>query len=301
MRIPMRDQADTAWSVSRMQAWQTCRYAYWLRYIARVAPSQNVSPERVHGRLVHAGLEAAFTAARFEPNGPGLPPMPPNQKMIIYRREARHGVMSALIHGAPVANRQRDAAWHEVARVLEMIPVPAPGAIILIERHFSIHPGEFLVNGVIDYGVRTGPHSAHLRDWKTGAIPKTPEELKRNIQLAIYAAAIAGWFQWLRTLTVGLYSTRSGREVITTIGNDVIAWALGQIETIAREERSVGQLVHDGAQTAREAYPINSGQHCVRCDFRSYCPIFAKAPLPVRDPERVEKDKQRVTHLLTRP
>lgn len=293
----MPEQAEApVWSVSKMQLWQQCRYAYWLRYIARVAPSQNVSPDRVHGRLVHAGLAAAFEAARSESR------VPPGQTMIVFRRQAHDEVMTCSVRGGRATERQRDLAWHEVAEVLERIPVPAPGAIVLIERPFTIQPGEFAINGVIDYGARTGRNSVHLRDWKTGDVPTDPEELKRNVQLAVYAAALPLLLaEWLRTLTVGLYNTRTGREVITTIGNDMIASALGQIETIARKERSVGQLVREGVKAPREVYPTRAGQHCTKCDFRSYCPLFAKATLPVRDPERVERDKQRVEHLLTRP
>jgi hypothetical protein len=239
-------------------------------------------------------LEAAFKAASREPRAAG-------HMMIVFRSAARRGIDTYHDKMGVITQQQRDEAWHEVASVLEGIPVPAPGAIVLIEQPFAIQPGEFVIKGKIDYGVRTSEDSMHLRDWKTGAIPQEPEELIGNVQLAVYAAVVASWFAWLRRLTVGLYSTRTGREVSTVIGNKVIMSVLGRIETIATEERSVGQLVQDGATTIAQAYPTTRGIHCASCDFRSYCPLFANADLPVINAGRVENDKKRVDHLLTRP
>lgn len=283
---------STEWSVTRMQYWKTCRYAYWLRYIARVASSQPTSRERVHGRLVHVGLAAALEAAKSESGTAG-------RMMIGFRRVAHESIMSYVDRDGEIRNRWREEAWSEVAMVLESMPVPGAGAIVAIEKPFSIRPGEFVIKGTIDYGARTGADSLHLRDWKTGAIPESPEALRRNIQLGIYALAVPHWFTWLRRLTVGLYSTRTGREVIGAIGNDVITWAVGRIETIAAEERSVGQLVQDGETSITSAYPVKPGSHCATCDFRSYCPLFAKADLPIRDAERVESGKAIIADLLT--
>lgn len=284
--------ARPAWSVTRVEYWKQCRYAYWLRYVVKVAPAQPVSRARAHGRLVHIGLAAAFEAARRDPT-PGM--------MIGFRAQAHEKIMATHDRDAVITQRQRDEAWHEVASVLETIPVPGRGAIVAIEQPFAFQPGEYVIKGTIDYGARTGVDSLHLRDWKTGAIPATPEELGGNVQLAVYSAAVALWLAWLRRLTVGLYSTRTGREVITTIGNSMIEHVLGRIETIANEERLVGQSVQTGAATIAESYPTNPGDHCATCDFRSYCPLFAKADLPVRNATLVAAGKQQVADLLTRP
>jgi RecB family exonuclease len=283
---------ETQWSVTRTEYWLACRYAYWLRYLAKVPASQPPSRARVHGRLVHVGLAAALEAARREPGTAG-------QMMIGFRALAHAAIMAYTGRGEQITNRSREDAWAEVAAVLETMPVPGRGAIVAIERQFSITPGEFTIGGVIDYAARTGRDSAHLRDWKTGSIPENPEELQRNIQLLLYALAVAHWFDWVRRLTVGLYSTRTGREVITTVGNNMITWAVGRIETIAAEERSVGQLVQQGEMSITSAYPVTKGMHCATCDFRSYCPLFAKADLPVVNAEQVEESKRRVARLLT--
>jgi hypothetical protein len=276
-----------AWSVSRAETW-SCRFRYWLHYEQHVQPSQRVDPQRLHGRLVHVGLAGAYQHAALG-NG-----WPAGTTMIAYAEHARTAI-NAYVDRDPITERQREAALAEVERVLRQLPIPAKGAILGVEMPFRMTVDRVTIDGVVDLILRTGIDTVHDRDWKTGAIP---DEIVLHPQMGTYHGATRQHFPWARQITVGLYSTRRLEETIGTFSQETADHVLGRLLSKHREVTETARLVRQQGVSILDAYPPRASAACTRCDYRSYCPLFARASLPVRDEAVVAAEKKRVDSLI---
>jgi RecB family exonuclease len=275
------------WSPSRSATWNTCRRLYWLRHIARVTPSQPVGSALMHGRLVHAGLQAAYEGARDE----GAAPDAMMSVFYPYANQAIHDYTDT----DPIHIRARRDAASEVSALLEALPVPAPGAILGVELPFEIVVDGVSIKGVIDLALLTSAFSVHIRDWKTGELPA---DIEVNPQLGTYHREARARWSFATKITVGLYNTRQRRELPGQFSLDTEAFVLDRLVSHYRDMAAVHEAARHGRRSIQDSYPPQSGSHCSRCDCRSYCPLFAGASLPVRDEAVVRQEKERIDSLI---
>lgn len=276
------------WSPTRAESWRACRFRYWLRYEQHVQPSQVVDPQRMHGRLVHAGLAGAYQRAAIA-DGWTI-----GAWMIEFAEDARAAIMGYTDRD-PITERQRETALAETERVLRQLPIPAPGAILGVETPFEMTIDGVTIDGVIDLMLRTGQTTIHDRDWKTGTIPET---ITLHPQMGTYSAATARLFPWARTVTVGLFSTRHLQETLGEFSAETIRYVLDGLLRKHHEAVEMARLVRQRRVSILVAYPPRSSAACSRCDCRSYCPLFTRVPLPVRDETVVASEKKRIDNLI---
>jgi hypothetical protein len=262
---------------------------YWLAYEQRVTPSQRVDPHRVHGRLVHVGLAAAYQAAA---NGPGS--WSRGAVMSMFAGAAREAI-NVYVDRDPITVRQRESALAEVERVLRVLPIPAMGAILGVELPFRMTVNDVVIIGAIDLLLRTAVDGVHTRDWKTGAVPT---EIVVHPQLGTYFQATRERFPWARSITVGLFPTRALNETMGTFNAETLDYVLGRLVEKYHQSVDTAQLVGHGELSIVDAYPTNPDSQCSRCDYRSYCPLFAGVDLPVRDITAVAVEKDRIHRLI---
>lgn len=279
------------WSPTRSAAWRACRLAYWLKYIAHAAPSQWVDGARMHGRLVHAGIAQAYEAACELAASPG-------DTMAAYAPYAVEAVTSHSDDSGLLTDRRRAVAIGEIDALLAILPAPAPSEILGVERPFTFQARGVTFRVIVDLLLRTGPHAVHIRDWKTGVLP---DSITLNPQLGTYNAAVGALLTWVHTITVGLYNTRRHEELAGSFTQETTNHILGRLLEHHRAATQVASAVESGDLSAVDAYPPTAGSSCSSCVFRSYCPLFARADLPVRDAEQVARTRLQIEQLRDTP
>lgn len=291
------------WSVSESHAMAECPRQWWFRYVAKAIPAQPRSPKQIIGAAIHAGLEAAYRAAREAINAT------PSSRAFRSVRGVplvATGSLAALAafsaywdtHGLLIREYERDDAERLLLELLETLATPQPWEILAVEEKFTfrVEPRDStpaaIITGVMDLVFNTSvgtSKSIHIRDWKLGSVPTNPEELERNVQLCTYAAAATWLWPWVTRITVGLYSIRERREVRTTLHPD-------SIEHTAREllfDAETGRL-----RAERKWVEPTPGEHCGSCRFRSYCPAMNKMKSPVLATVDIKSERARLAQLL---
>lgn len=268
-----------------------CLRQFLLRYVLNAEPAQPDDIARVCGRVIHVGLAAAFTA-RAEDRIDGDRGSP---QMARYYPVAEAAMMDSPDYPLlPAAEAMR--AHAEVDRVLASILPPHPAMILGVELPFEVViEGERIV-GIIDYAVRTGETSLHVRDWKSGAVTWLPSA---DPAVPLYGLAAAQKWPWATTITVGLYPTRTRAEWLETLDLDQAGQTVARLAADAQQERAtVAELTAD---TVDALYPPSPGEHCRTCVVRSYCPRFRDiVDLPIRPGVDVVTEQKRLTRALER-
>lgn len=279
------------WSVSQSSAWQ-CPRQWWLSNIARAMPAQPEAPNRARGRALHAAIECAYRLAIMNPV---------RGFMIRFLDDA----VRVLWNTWGMHQRQDDynTAVGQLTELFLTLPVPAPGAVLGVEKkavvEFADKFGEYKINCVMDLVLKTGPTSAHIRDWKSGRIS---DDLSANVQLALYDLAARTTWPWLDTVTVGLYSVRENRETepVELTAEDR-AVALSSLLYDASDAHATLAEARSGIVSGAEGFPPAPGERCSSCIFRSYCPQFSGALLPLRSGVTtgdVARERGRLAHRL---
>jgi len=104
-----------------------------------------------------------------------------------------------------------------------------------------------------------------IRDYKSGRIPPSRQEVDESLQLAIYDLAAAQLWPWAKRVEVGLDLLRHDRVVWTerTEAQREATWryVLAMVERI---------------ETADD-YPARLSTLCTHCDHRTHCPAYDNA------------------------
>lgn len=278
------------WSVSRAELWRACPRQYLLIHVLRARPAIATSRDRGFGIVTHRAIQAAY-AARASGSAPvdGQP-----GRMDGYLRN----VLDALDDVDAPLRQRRDVAA-AVAALLRRLPAPHPTAILGVEHSFELTHDGVRTRGVIDYAVRTGPSSIHVRDWKTGAVDSDPESLEGNLQMSTYDDAAHALWPWATTVTVGLYAVRQLRETIRELSRETVTFFRARSTRDALAVQDAVARVN--ADTVDDLFPARSGRHCGACVMRPYCPLFRDASLPLRGDVDVAAERHRMdTELATR-
>ena len=153
-----------------------------------------------------------------------------------------------------------------------------PGAVLGIEREFELAIGGVRFVGALDRADRIAPDAVRIRDYKSGRIPPSRQEVDESLQLAIYDLAAAQLWPWAKRVEVGMDLLRHDRVVWTerTEAQREATWryVLAMVERI---------------ETA-EDYPARLTTLCTHCDQRSHCPAYANALSARPGPETADPD-----------
>lgn len=266
-----------------------CPRQFLLRYVLNAQPAQPDDVARMRGRVIHAGLAAAF-AARAEDRIDGDRG---NPQMARYYSVARMAMMDSSDY-ALLSTLETMRAHAEVYQVLASIPPPHPAMVLGVELPFEVLAEGEWITGIIDYAVRTGETSLHVRDWKSGPVTWSPSA---DPAVPLYGLAAALRWPWATTITIGLYPTRTRVERLETLDPGLAREASARLAADARQERAA--LAELTADTADALYPPTPGEHCRTCTLRSYCPRFSDAvDLPIRPGVDVVTEQKRLTRAL---
>lgn len=273
-----------SWSAARSASWRTCPRQFLFRDVLRAEPAQHENGRRPRGRVMHAGMEAAFRTLATGKHRHAL-------TMAWYISEA-HEAMRAHPDAEALSVADLAECLQIVSNVLATLDVPYAGSVLGIEYPFSfVHKG-IPVNGTIDLAMRTGPTSLRITDWKSGRIATRTEQLEGNTALMIYSIAAARAWRWAKEIEVGLHSMRYGQANYLTVTREMQELTLVRL---ARDYHAAeAARNHLDPLTLNDVFPTKPGEHCSACVFRSYCPLFAKSSPPVRPGVDVDAERARL-------
>ena len=288
------------WSVSQTEAMAECPRAWWFRYVAAATPAQPRPVKQIIGSAIHAGLEAAYRAAKADVQWTGAV-MRAGRTLASTHGLAALAAFNAYwdANGAGIREYEREDAERLLLELLDVLITPRAWEVLGVEERFSLRlfpqttdVSPVTVHGVMDLVFNTSvaaTKSIHIRDWKLGPVPTDRRELERNTQLCAYAGAAVHRWPWVTRITVGLYSIRERREITTELHPDSI-------------EHAAQQLAHDAEtgrmRAERKWVEPTAGEHCGGCRFRSYCPAMNRMKPPVLDGVDVKAERARLNAIL---
>lgn len=255
-----------SWSPSQARMYRECPRQWWFRHVSDARSTVRMPMHLLVGTAAHAGMEAAYRAAAAAPI---LMPV----SMSLFRDEAL-GAVEAKWEALGVGTLDEAALPEVLDRVsstLDALPVPHPKAVLGVELDMeAVAPWGTPLRVTADLVLRTGRDSVHVRDWKYRSVKSLPaaEDLLDDDQLGVYRALVAQRWPWVRTVTAGLYSVVSAREVPVEFPEAAATEALARLESTAEKAES------DSTWT-----PTPSPDVCGSCRFVSVCPVWTdKAP-----------------------
>lgn len=237
-------------SFTRVDTYRQCPLRYRYAYVDK-QPSEP-SPHLSWGGSVHAALERWWTSK--------LPSAPPVDVLLQglydgwddagFEGMSREDKLAWYRHAQDVLRRHHGRFAHDY--------VPA----VATEEWFCLDLGDDLeVVGSIDHVARTPSGGIGIVDWKTNKRAKNREQVRGNLQLAIYTlAAVELWGhepEW-----VALDFVVPGVRVAVARDDIDTDAALATI-------RRVAALVRE------ESFSPTPSRLCDYCDYRGMCPAFA--------------------------
>jgi RecB family exonuclease len=240
------------YSYSRLRRFGQCPLSYKLHYVDRL-PARS-SAESDLGRVLHRTLEDLVRDhVRTGRNGP----LDVAIAAATYQRvwsESRLSDPAVFGEGLGLAKR-----WAAREGVVD------PEAVLGIEREFELEIAGVRFVGALDRADRIAPDAVRIRDYKTGRIPPSRQEVDESLQLAIYDLVAAQLWPWAKRVEVGLDLLRHDRVVWTERSE-------AQREATWRYVFAMVERI----ETA-EHYPARITTLCSHCDQRTHCPAYGNA------------------------
>jgi RecB family exonuclease len=250
-------------SYSKLKRWAECRHAYALHYLER-HPTESGPAARL-GSTVHRALEALEREAIAQ-GTPGTVPA--------------DTARAAFVEAAIELGLTEIEAFEDGLRMVEDWRMDRghrdPADLLAVEHRFSMRVGRFTVEGAIDRVERTGPTSVRVSDYKSARALFTPDELRTNMQLSLYEAAVRRAWPWVREVQLTMWMLRHRVQQDTARTPDQLTAALTYVETL-------------GEQIVRATeFPASLGGHCGWCDHRAHCADYRAAIAGERTPSRAD-------------
>ena len=265
VHLPVIDSAHP-YSYSRLHRFAECPLSYKLHYVDRLPAAS--SAESDLGRVLHRTLED-LVCDHVRTGGKG--PLDGTIAAAIYQRRWSESRLSdAGVFGEGLALVKRWAAREGIVD---------PDAVLGIEREFELEIAGVRFVGALDRADRIAPDAVRIRDYKSGRIPPSRQEVDESLQLAIYDLAAAQLWPWAKRIEVGLDLLRHDRVVWTerTEAQREATWryVLAMVDRIE----------------AAEDYPARLSTLCTHCDQRAHCPAYGDAR--VRSARRSDRRSER--------
>jgi DNA helicase-2/ATP-dependent DNA helicase PcrA len=238
--LPLRDDG-VVMSAGDLFVYGSCPLRYKFNRVLRI-PQQPTVAQRF-GIVVHQVLE------RW--HGRGGTELAELQELLSasWRRSGLQGVADE----ARLWSRAQDSMARYHARTLS-----EDSETVWLERGFEFRLGEHTLRGRVDRVDRHPDGAYELVDYKTGR-PRTPEQLRDDVQLQLYAvAAVDAW---------GLEAPRQSYHYIL---DDVKTPLEAEGGERAKITETVGRV--GAAILAQDFEPTPSYETCAMCDYQLTCP-----------------------------
>jgi putative RecB family exonuclease len=249
------------YSPSRLAAFEQCPLKFRFKYIDKADVPSFTSIEAFMGNVVHRTLEALYQQAR-EGGVPETPDM-----LVLYHRfwEEAWSPAVRVVKAGRTAGEYRDDGARCVRVYCDRHRPFQKGKVVALEERLTFaldEAGRFRMQGVVDRLTEKEEGRLEIHDYKTSARMPTPEDVRRDVQLALYQVGVEKRWPETRSVTLIWHYLRHGREVRFRRSPESQARLL--VDTVARIERI----------ERAEIFPARESPLCRWCEFQTICPAF---------------------------
>ncbi|MGH7295834.1 MAG: RecB family exonuclease [Polyangiaceae bacterium] len=267
-------------SYSRIQRYEQCPRSFRFHYVDKL--DSLPGPELVFGKAMHRVLEQLVAEHALEREAAPLS----------LERAERLWQLRWIQDGLTGVG-----SFYEGLRMLESFVasdgVVEPSSILAVEQSFEIAIGRFRVVGAIDRVDRTGERSIVVRDYKSGWLIPSREELWEHLQLGIYALAARELWPWAEQVELQLNMLRHDVKLKTSRTD-------AELDAVRRYVEVLGERLE-----ADEEFGPRPSTACAHCDHRAHCPSFAEdlagkrnvTATDMTDLEQVAAEREEVSRL----
>lgn len=234
-------------SYSALETFRTCPLKYKFAYVDKIPVAQSGSMQ--FGSLMHKVMEELYS----------------HQMLPISKEELQHLFSSKwnshLYQDSYTADIEFQTGLSIIEREWEKKQNQPEPLTIAREKYFLLPLAEgFELSGRIDRIDKVGEDSLEIIDYKTGRSVPSEEEVRNNLQLAIYHLALLKLWPTTKEVTLSLYYLRPDMKV-------------GFVADPALLEKAKLALADLVEQIRTTNYAPTPGGHCDHCDFQDRCPM----------------------------
>jgi putative RecB family exonuclease len=246
-------------SATKIQTYNRCPYAYYLRYERRLNMSDFFGSAAL-GSALHQALAMLHRDWHYED------PLPEIDWIHLCWNEVSVGLTPTQIEEGRVILENYYERFIASEPSLRQ-PLAVEGKI---QAHLQVENLEFCITGRydrIDFLTDTG---LELIDYKSGREVKVPDNDEMDLQIGLYYLALEQTYaQSLKYLT--LLFLRTGEKV--------------RYKATKRHKQQVQRVISDLAVQLRhdETWEPKPGKQCDRCTYARYCSAMTTEPLPLPD------------------
>jgi RecB family exonuclease len=240
------------YSYSRLHRFAHCPLSYKLHYIDWLPPEPSTESEL--GVVLHRALERVV---RDHAGAGRTGPLDAARAAAEYRLAWSESDLSdpaVFAEGLDLVKR-----WVAREGVVDAADVLA------VEQVFDVEVGGVRLLGAMDRVDRIADDAVRVRDYKSGRIPPSRQDVEENLQLAIYDLAAAQLWPWAKRVEVGLDLLRHDRVIaLERSGSQRDATRRYVQAMVARIE-------------ATSDFPARLSTLCTHCDQRTHCSAYMAA------------------------
>ncbi|MGH9788201.1 MAG: 3'-5' exonuclease [Candidatus Acidiferrales bacterium] len=254
----MEDSEAVTLSHSGIAAYDDCPLQYKLGHVWGLRGGQN--PAMVFGLIMHRSVVDYFKARQKRGE------VEPEELLHIYEQQWRQ---TGWPFPDPYQQEQYRASGWEQLQAFHQLQSGREVTVLELEKTFKWPWEEDIVlTGRIDQINQLDGRAVEIVEYKTGE-PPTPEKLKKNLQLPLYALAAEKH--------LGYVPARLTLHNLTA--NEPISFVPEEKQTA----RALEKMREVGAAVRAGEFPAQPGYACRRCAFTLICPEFEQlvsAPAP---------------------
>ncbi len=255
IKIVAKPKKQWKLSYSQIELYRRCPKQYQYRYILKLPEPE--SSALAFGSSVHLALELFYNDVK-EGREVGKADLLNyfQENFINYGYQSRFYQNKAKKHGEQILSGYYDLFHNQRGQVIE------------VEHNFSLklnsNGEDYVIRGKIDRIDQKG-NIVEIIDYKTGKMPK-PSELKRSLQLNIYALALR------ETRKDGI-----GKEELRLcyhyLDHNEVFCMKADSEKLEKAKTDIADVF---TKMQKEQYQPNKGYHCSWCPFKVVCPAWDK-------------------------
>jgi RecB family exonuclease len=265
VHLPVVSSAKT-YSYSRLHRFAQCPRSYKLHYVDWLPPEPSTESEL--GVVLHRALERVVRAHVSAARTWLLDAARAAAEYQLAWSESRLSDPAVFAEGLELVKR-----W--VARE----DVVDASAVLAVEQVFDVEVDGVRLVGAMDRVDRIADDAVRIRDYKSGRIPPSRQEVEENLQLAIYDLAAAQLWPWAKRVEVGLDLLRHDR---------VIAFERSGSQRDATRQYVQAMVARIEATSDFQAHLSTL---CTHCDQRRHCSAYVAAhAAEPREREAGERD-----------
>jgi RecB family exonuclease len=247
---PKQAVRNEHWSFSRLSRFESCRLAYKLHYVDKLA-SEPGEPLQF-GKAVHAALERLYVEHMLDERNGALDV---RRAVELFQSE-----WSAAALVGPALFRD---GVEMIERYCRGQGVVDARSVLAVEKEFRLPIGSGEVLGYIDRIVRIDDETIEVVDYKTNRQLFAREEVDESLQLGLYELAVRRLYPWVKHVRLSYVMLRHGSVKQT------MSRTAEQLRAIDLYAASLG-----AAMDAATEFPSRIGPNCVYCDHRKRCDAY---------------------------